>query len=106
MASYREASEIVTPVPRLKLIPGNFQAADGRVDQGRGLVRMEVVGVVVDEEGTPIVDAEGKEQVLSLGRSHSIPVQDTLSKTFSGITGAQVLDYIGQLFDELEGVAE
>lgn len=102
MATYRPSTEIVTPVPRLKLIPGSFSANDGRIDLGQGKITMMEQGIIVDEADVPILDAEGNQQVVSTGRQLTIQIADTLGKTLNGITGLQVIEYIGTLFDELE----
>lgn len=100
MATYIP-SETIT-IPRQKLLPPKVEIiGQTRLDQGQGVVNMEAVGLFVDAEGAPILDAEGKEQFAGTGKVYSVPIPNILSKQLAGITGAQVLEFIGALFDEL-----
>lgn len=104
MASYLPSSTNVTP--RQKLLPPRVEiVGQSRLDTGEGVVNMEAVGLLVDENGSPILDAENKEQFRGTGKILSVSIPEVLPLEFNGISGAQVLEYIGALFDHLAAQA-
>jgi hypothetical protein len=105
MATYIPSETIV--IPRQKLLPPRVDiVGQSRLDKGQGVVNMEAVGLLVDDAGEPILDSEGKEQFKGTGRVFSVAIPDILQKQLAGIAGAQVLEFIAALFDELAQESE
>lgn len=100
MATYIPAKTI--EVPRQKLLPPSLNiVGQSRLDRGEGVLSMEVVGLVIDADGVPILGPDGREQYKGTGQRVQLSVAEAMQRTLAGVSGVQVMEFIGALFDQL-----
>lgn len=106
MAIYKTIS-VPASETRYKVVPAYIGISGNELDQGSGRVTVSPVYRLVDENGDPIPDGEGKFQYRGAdGESIMDSVEEIVGLEFGGITGAQVLNWIAAYFDAKLGPEE
>ena len=106
MAIYKTIS-VPASETRYKVVPAYIGISGSELDQGTGNVSISPVYRLVDENGDPILDGDGKFQYRGAdGESIMDSVEEIVGLEFGGITGAQVLNWIAAYFDAKLGPAE
>lgn len=99
MAIYKTIS-IPASETHYKVVPACISIGGNELDRGSGRVTVSPVYRLVDENGDPILDGEGKFQYRGAdGEGIMDSVEDILGLEFAGITGGQVLEWIAAYFD-------
>ncbi len=99
--AYYENIEIPAVSKRVKTVPRNFLFEGTELDYGQGTICVSTVGRRVDADNTPLVDADGKFIYEPGDRQYvQAALAPVLSHTIDGITGMDVLNWLGKWFDE------
>ena len=100
MAFY-ENIEIPAVSKRVKTVPRNFMFEGTEMDYGQGTIIVATIGRLVDAENNPLVDAQGKFIYEPGDRQHvQVALPTVMSTTINGITGMDVLNWLGVWFDQ------
>lgn len=86
----------------LKVLPTTIIFKGNELDKGRGTIDVKSIGRIVDAEGNPVLDSDEQEQykvITGNAKDFRANIEDDLMTDFGGITGAQVLGWLGAWID-------
>jgi hypothetical protein len=83
-----------------KVVTDNFAFTGREQDLGIGNITVSTIGRVVDADTKePILSADGQMQYEGAGAPINLPIVDVLGTEIDGITGMDVLNWLGKWFD-------
>ena len=100
MATYTEQN-VPAVSKRFKVIATDITFSGLEMDKGAGSISAGTTGRLVDAEDEPILDGNGECQYSGAGAItlEEISVTDVLATEIDGITGEQIMGWLGKWFD-------